>query len=894
MIVKLSTEEGVPLGSNNFEDFMRYIRRFLGANFGFSINVTNNPGGFFSIDDFQFKTFESEGAETQAVFFTPNGLVVEGNLFGAGESPTEAGEEYYRFPVLNASHAGGPNVFCWTLLPEHSISSSTAALQFVNNASVGMQLPYRPLDYNTNDKYQYGYRDLRFNGVPQSTDDVTFSYASPYPTPSGHTTSQSLTFNGLTLGAEHPKPTRGLSSGSESFRYDDSMVDPESGITLQTFESDLGSIVQFEYTNFSIDFGAHVLLWRKDGDNHRFAYVPQDLSSAPEPTLGTFRVLDYASGKIKLNISTEQLEALVFPNESIDMGNLDSILEFVVVSAEHLKEERVGNVGQYHSRYGNIYNGSASDTLLAEYAFDGTSNIVRVIPQEDYSSSSSSSVLLQDVNNRYSDSVILGIRYKAIPNKDEIRRVQTSRYQLDTFQLYYHAGIIKPTATNTNTLRAITKIVPSGWYNRDVLDASYYPVPRVEEAFFFLIANGESLSPFGVTQFNPDTVFSITDTVNLATLGDVGAISNGQVLVYNSGVFTGTNYTLAALNDTTISSVGNNHLLQYISGQWRNRSMQQVLSDTTVSSPINGPIRVSGSPSHNHDLVNKEYVDNAISVGTSGGVSEAAFNSHVNSTSAHSASIVATGNRLILRESDGTAHVTAPSSSPNITPTATRVITDGWIGQHSTREADPHTLMRRDQNGRARVSDPSGSLVTSPATEIVNVGWLRNLSTQNASADTLVSRDSAARFSAASPLANSHVATKGYVDTTSLSSAKFLNTYSLPTFSAGTLSGIMYTAVLLSGNSVDPRDYEIIPVLTGNNYQGKWLLPRISHWVTVGGHLSVANVGVWNASPNFSGVVAPGNNLYAFVKIEIPVPGIVISSNAALTVAIWSRGGMSL
>ena len=81
MITRLNTYEGVPLGAGNFEEYLAYVRSFLGANFGFSTNIMGNDGGFFESDLF---VYTSKGAAPQSGIhaFSPSGSVEAGNLFG--------------------------------------------------------------------------------------------------------------------------------------------------------------------------------------------------------------------------------------------------------------------------------------------------------------------------------------------------------------------------------------------------------------------------------------------------------------------------------------------------------------------------------------------------------------------------------------------------------------------------------------------------------------------------------------------------------------------------------------------------------------------------------------------------------------------------------------------
>lgn len=666
MIVKLNTYEGVPIGGNNFDDFLEYVRKFLGANFGFSTNVLDNQGGYFSDDDFVYNSELGAGGPThEGVFFGPNVKDV-GSLFGRKDN------EYYRFEVLSTSPA--PQVYKWTTLLTEGVSTTSDVLSFENvNQNTDRQLPYRPVFFsNSLNAYDYGYYDVRINGVPQDLlgDDTAHSYL--YSPPSF--SQQIFEFSELTFGAEHPLP---IIDG----RYDSSFIDPLNGVNRQTLNNTYNNTLRFEYTNFSLDFGAHILLWREGiGGVNRFVYIPQDLSSSEAVSPGTFKVLNFSTGEIKLNIISSQLNSLLFEGETV--LDVDTDIEFVVVSAEQLKEEFIGGIGHYYTRYGKVYNGESADALLAEYIFDGTQNLVREIPQTDYFSGVGD-LLLQDTNRRYDDGVILGIRYKAVPSSTELALVQRNRYKPDTIQFYYNAGIVKQNTVSNSTIRSMVETNPSSWYNRDVLDAEYFPVNRTNEAYHtFLLSSEETL--FDDT-FDPNLSFQIVDTIGLQDLNDVTTPGNNQVLIFNGTTFTGINYTLSALLDTSFTGVSDGNLIQYDSGSWRNRALSTVLSSSELSSHISYTGVLSGnlgSPAVGSNvLVTKGYVD-SLTDGTSTGLS-----SHIAATDAHEATEYATPGRIIRRQATGepnpgVADVTTPSNTISVT-SSENIVNINWVKQNS-------------------------------------------------------------------------------------------------------------------------------------------------------------------------------------------------------------------
>lgn len=720
MIVKLNTYEGVPIGGSNFSDFLSYVRGFLGANFGFSVNALDNQGGYFEDDAFVYTWYPATGGN-EAVFFVPSDKEI-GSLFGKKDG------EFFRFEVKNAS-VEAPQSYKWTvLLTDHSESESTRLLYENNLSPAVKQLPYRPLRLVDGSYYSHGYHDVRVNGIPQNlgSGDVSFFYSTTSP----DYARQEFSLNQLTLGAEHPEP---MLNG----RYDPSFVDPENGISKSVFSSEHDSTLSFEHTNFSLDFGAHILLWRKVGSSNKFAYVPQDLGSSSQILPGHFKVLDFARGTIKLNISSSQLNSLLLDGESVSDVNTD--ITFVVVSAEHLKEESLGGVGHYYTRYGKIYSGDSSGVLLAEYIFDGVQNLVRQIPESDYFSSIGD-LLLQDTNRRYDDGVILGIRYKAIPISGELEKSQLTRYRPDTVQFYYSSGIIKQSSIPNNTVRCIIETNPSSWYNRDVLDAEYFPVNRTVEAYYSLIFSYEE----GMFEesFNPDSPFKIVDTVGLEDLNDVSGISTGDVVYYDGSSFVGRGFRLENLLDVQSGTPSNNSLLQYRTSpspaQWRHRTLTQVLSGESISAAINYTTAVSNglSSAAATTLVSKGYVDGLM--GTTGGD----LQSHISATDVHGSrpnlSLINDDiltspalNRIIRRDSLGRAQVFTSSATPS-TSTAQKydIVNVKWIGDWSTSlfyEIDDESggglfgsnrLIRRDIQGRAQVNHPtSGSPLQTIATK---------------------------------------------------------------------------------------------------------------------------------------------------------------------------------
>lgn len=734
MITKLNTYEGVPIGGNNFEDFLSYVRAFLGANFGFSTNALTNQGGYFSDDEFVFEERTAVDPFNRAYFFVPDTREF-GNLFG------RRGTEYYRFEVLNATPPLEPQVNVWTLLPSTTESPELDEFVFTNTSEEDKLLPYRPLRKNSSDEYLEGYLDVRFNGTPQERNvDYTVSFSTV-----SNFREQSLQFNRMRLGAEFPEPI-------VNSRYDSSMLDPEEGITRAQLEGpDFESRLTFPFTNFSTEFGGHIVLWRKVGAVNYFAYMQQDLGSEGPIPSGRYRVLDFARGIIELNISTDQLNRLRIPT---DGPNPATDIPFIVVSAEQLLEDTSGGATSHLSRYGGLYNGSASDVILAEYIFDGSSTVVRHIPDSFYSSSLGS-VLLEDVNQSFTDGIILAIQYYGIPNKEALESVQRNRYKPDVFKLYYNTGIVIPDGT-TSTIRSVVETNPGSWYNRDVLSAEYFPVPRVDESFYSLITEDEAGNFSDV--FDPSFSFQIVDTIGLGDLNDLAPMNSGEVVFFNGTSFEGRPYQLGDLLNVQ-SGASANDILQYNSTtqEWSRRSLTQILTQTATGGPATVSNQISYAPSvtsfTGQQLVTASYVQSlAGSVG--GDVSE-----HIQygisgpnaNSSVHGSTSSATPFKIVQRNSDGRASVEESFFSISSSEDSTGIINQRWAKNNSATTATANRLMLRDGSGRAGVIEASQGINDADSLNIINHRWVRNNSTTSGTAWTLMSRDSAGRSSVEEP-----------------------------------------------------------------------------------------------------------------------------------------------
>lgn len=769
MITRLNTYEGVPLGAGNFEEYLAYVRSFLGANFGFSTNIMGNDGGFFESDLF---VYTSKGAAPQSGIhaFSPSGSVEAGNLFG------REGGEFYRFSVLNAV-SEIPHVNRWEILATDAAQLGLGSFRFENTSPTAKQLPYRPVRTFDDNVYSYGYYAITLNGIPQTDYSFTFTGSG------AQFRTQTIDLNTLSLGAEYPVPIK-------DGRFDSTGIDRE--FTYHSLRNNYDSTLTFANTNFGIDNGGHILLYREGGASNRYVYIPQDVSSLPDPEPGTYKVVDAARGIIKLNVTGAQVMQLAHDGE---IGFNWETVEFGVVSAEQLQEATVGGVNSFFSRYGGVYTGNTSTANVVSYIYDGQEHIVTQVPEGDLATGAGST-LLRDTSGAYGDSLMLAIYYEAAGIHTEFELSQTSRYSPDTFQLYYSPGIIRIEAPNTSSISAVVEHNPISWYNRDVLDAGYYPVARANQTLYSMLTVAEA-SNFSDGIFNPDHAFQIVDNIALVNLNDVPSVfTAGQTIVYNGSSFDAVDFALQNLTDVSISHPeGARRVLSFglttpitPSTKWEAATVPAVLGYTPVNKGGDTGIgrltyttNTSPNPNSSADewmLVPRNYVDQAIAAITGdidGGIG---MHPGVNAVGVHGSTVNAVASRLVHRDSNRRAYVAAPAyalstSAPDSTTqplSSEGVVTTGWMYNNSSASNVNNTLILRNGSGHASVADPTNS------SHIANLGSVTSrISTHNSTynahgatsastAGRIILRDSNQQASIGTPSIDSHIANKGYVD----------------------------------------------------------------------------------------------------------------------------------
>jgi len=504
-----------------------------------------------------------------------------------------------------------------------------------NTTGIINQIKIKPVD-----SVSQGYTYVSYNGVHQ---EKNVDYQPVIDSDTSNFRTQTLTIPRVIHGAESPKP---LDENGRFFR--DVIYGDESalGINLNELSSVFNNELEFNFTNFSL--GGYIFLLRENSSTgeRNFVYLTPDMSYSEETSLGKYKVKDFPSGKIHLNISETQLDKLVFANEDFsDFDDKKQNLRFFIISAEQLLVDSRERITNYRTRYGNVYTGQQDLVDVIELrsigeTFEINTEVSGVI-------SSSGDNILRDETKQYENSVLLAIKYPAVPSLSEYKRIQNNRYTPDVFHLYYSPGI----SINPNSLNSVKGFIEqndSSWYNKSFSDGSFYPVSRAVKTYLSFTTDEEiSGSDFSsVITFDPTTVFSISDLLTLKQIGDVESIDGDSVfdgfddqtiLKYDSALekFISTKYDLSSINDVNVSSATNNQVLTYnlTSGVWTAKNVGGA-NGALGYTPLNkaGDI-ISGSggnPSNrleyslpmsyqdglnnepDRTLVTKQYVDEAI------------------------------------------------------------------------------------------------------------------------------------------------------------------------------------------------------------------------------------------------------------------------------------------
>jgi len=469
-----------------------------------------------------------------------------------------------------------------------------------------------------------GYSAITYNGITQVKSS---GYQNNISTTPNEFRTQSLNFTRLFYGAESPVPIDQFEKFNKNVLYGSNDAN---GISYNELNSLFNNEFYFPYTNFTL--GSHIVLVRENNLGEKnYVYLPKDLPNTTSVTSGTYRVLDSSEGAIQLNISENQLNNLIFSNESFtDLADKQENIRFFVVSAEQLLVDRRNDITNYRSRYGRVYTGQ--DSLVELLSVEQTGEVITVNSTFNSVVTSEGDNLLRDAIQEYENATVLALRYPATPNISEYTRVQNTRFIPDTFQLYFTAGI--PGVANQNNVRAFVEQNDSSWYNQASSDGSFNPVNRSVSTYISYALESE-LDESSIEFFNPANVFSISDLLELQLLGDVknlngssgfGVSEDQTILKYNSnsngGEFIATEHTLANLNDVNFSNVAINQVLTFNGSSWVAKTISGnggILGFTPVGvgTPINGKLEyVPGAAIDENDsnltLANKGYVDNAI------------------------------------------------------------------------------------------------------------------------------------------------------------------------------------------------------------------------------------------------------------------------------------------
>lgn len=761
MLTQINTYEGVPVGSANFEDFLEYVRGFLGANFGFSTNVLANSGGYFADDDFVFSTFGSSSSQsTQMYAFLPQTKDF-GSLFG------ELDNEYYRFETLGPSSAT-PQVYEWELLPTNGNEISTG-YRFQNVDFTNKSLPYNPINL-TDTLASYGYNYISYNGVEQNSSNYSVNFSIPG---SGQFREQNIDVVKINVGAESPRPVNSSGRFNGGLGYSQG-----SGITHAELSSEFNNRLEFPYTNFSL--GGHIVLTRSVGLENYYVYLPEDTSSGEEVASGTYKVINKSRGIIEVDITQNQLNSLVDDSETF--ADILTEMDFFVVSVEQLLVDRQGSVTNYRTRYGDVYDGEDSEVLLARLVFDGDVYQITEIDSTNYVSSSGSN-LLQDNTGQYDDSTILAFRYDTLPDLTSYRSAQQNRYVPDTFQLFFHSGIlVSDVGGSQNQIRSFVEQNPSSWYNQKSANAQYYPVNRGMSTYVSYITAAEAGNfSSDISTFTPTETFRIVDTISLKALSDVyGPLGSTQFDVYYgvnpsgvddtilkfdsaTGNFIARKHILSELNDVGTTPPNPGQVLTYNGTNWVPQSLSggggvlgyDALNRAGDTLYAGGRLRYTDNmPSSgtydNNILTNVEYVDGSLS-------------DHNSTTNVHDARSTATASRIVIRDSSARAAFANPASA---TDTSQNAATANWINTvASTTGPTANRIARRDSSGRLEAADPSTQIAGSNGnSDVVTANWMFDWSSTGADADHLIRRDGSGRAQVQNPSASLDIANKSYVD----------------------------------------------------------------------------------------------------------------------------------
>jgi len=714
MLTKINTYEGVPVGSQNFEEFFDYVRDFLSANFNFSTYLSQELGGYFPRDSF---TYVRKGSTTQNTwFFTPSTSTA--NLYGSKNN------EFYQFEILG-DKTKAPQVYSWEVLPtKSSLSNNASSYQFVNtDLNDNKVLPYNPTFYipsreiSTSNVYtaqNSGSYFITFTAtdagsdsasaniiidvdgsdeiigsvsdgatkdfykvvdnisagnvisLEASTGDVTFSnirieyqanvkpgynyvsYSGIYQSqivpsfsnPGSGFSEQTVTIPSLKLGAESPKPVTSTGRFYRDLAYGENSA---LGINANELTSEFNNQLEFKYTNFSL--GAFIILKRVVNSNTYYVYVPEDTKTSGAVTSGTYRVIDSSIGKVEFNLSETQLDALTGTSESFNsLADKQKQIRFFIVSAEQLLTDRRENITYYRSRHGEIYNGNLDDVELLSLTPVGNTLSVNTITENIISFSGSA--LFQDLTGSFDSSIVVALNYTGVPNLSEYTKVQETSYVPDVFEFYYHAGISANNPNTSSSVKAFVEENESSWYNKKSLDGSFTPVNRGVSHYISFITGSEASSSafFNETVFDPKTIFSVADVLNLKDLGDVRSEDgdetftiddDGNILLYNSSEnkFESKPFTLGGLTDVDTLGVTNNQVIAYNSnnGTWQVRKVDGATGilgydPVRIGFPINGRLAYSTSVGSIGDtdsqlaLANKGYVESYVNNAVTQGV----------------------------------------------------------------------------------------------------------------------------------------------------------------------------------------------------------------------------------------------------------------------------------
>lgn len=562
MLTNIKFYESVPIGGNNFSEFFKTVQQtsdaVLSMAFGldYTINVT---GGSLPNRPVEYRSLTSSDGAVYFCLSAKNAIYKSNGSLNEAESSsvifakvgTRYASEY--IPYIRAlgydqnmtdRYLGFEDlpVYYWEVLATaFDIPSMINKKQLTYKNNIPLS-PYRvSKEYNISKSehsflVEKGVMDVRYNGVPQTevnSNDLRFYTANPaslsrYQSKSAYIfgNSNQLTLTQVQLGAEYPEPT-------VSGKYKYGTVE---GCKLDEWKNNFGTKegyleIRFPYTNFAA--GESAILIKRTEDPYfdsnggvigtyndpKYVYLPEDSSSGPEIASGCYKIIDKNRSIIRVNVTNNTLEGL----RTTSSETLDNI-RFTVISPEKLLEA-IGENGitRYYSRYGRVFTGEYTKTELVNLFYDqGTTSIQVNRLTEGVNTEPSTDLIFSDKSSAIQGG-IYAIAYPANALIDI--ESQKNKYYPDVVSMYYvpvvpffpvpvaDLGLDLPAlkekykefdaVVDVSEIEAYLEKNLTSWYNQDVIEREYKPVPRKEEYRVSLKKKGRLVGGIDPLKFDP-------------------------------------------------------------------------------------------------------------------------------------------------------------------------------------------------------------------------------------------------------------------------------------------------------------------------------------------------------------------------------------------------------